>query len=204
MKRITCGFFFAVCCSVFLVAVTPAAQAQMPAAPTSGFRADFLHDWDDLANKAVRLAQAMPAEKYTWRPGPGVYSVSEIYLHLANGNFGLPRAIGIQPPAGIDLRTLMTSTTDKAKVVELLKQSFDHVREAVLKTSDADLAKPATMFGQATTVENVLYTLGTHQHEHFGLTIAYARMNGVVPPWTAERQAQHQHEPAKQPEKPKP
>jgi len=157
-------------CAV-LLGSTSSARAQTPAAtpatPTAGFRADFLRDWDDMAKKAVSLAEAMPADKYTWRPGPGVYSVSEIYLHLASGNFGIPMAAGVQPPAGIDPRTLITSTTDKSKVVEFLKQSFEHVGEAMLKTSDADLEKPAKLFGQATTVQNVYYILGTHQHEHF-------------------------------------
>ncbi len=177
---------------------TAPAPAAAPAAPKAGFRADFLEDWDDMAKKAVSLAEAMPAEKYTWRPGEGVYSVSEIYLHLAGGNFGFAQAIGFAPPAGIETRGLMKSTTEKAKVVEILKQSFEHVRQAALKTSDADLGKPAKLFGQQTTVQNVLYILGTHQHEHFGLAIAYARVNGVVPPWTAARQAQQQ-----QKEKPK-
>lgn len=174
------------------------AAPRAPAAPTSGFRADFLADWNDMAEKAVSLAQAMPAEKYTWRP-EGARSVSEIYLHIASGNYGLLRGMGIQPPAGIDPRTLEKSTTDKTKVVEILKQSFDHVRQAVQNTSDADLDKPARLFGQETTVRNVLYILGTHQHEHFGLTIAYARSNGVVPPWTAARQAQQQQQQAQKP-----
>ncbi len=82
---------------------TPAAQ---PAAPTAGFRADFLADWDDMAKKAVSLAEAMPPEKYTWRPGEGVYSVSEIYLHLAGTNFGLAQVVGFAPPAGIEPRGL--------------------------------------------------------------------------------------------------
>lgn len=173
------------------------APAAAPAAPT-GFRAEFLADWDDFAKKTISLAEAMPAEKYPWRPGEGVRSVSAIYLHIASGNFGLPQAVGIQPPAGVDPRSLEKSTTDKAKVIEILKQSFAHAREAILKTSDADLDKPVKLFGQPATVREVFYVLGTHQHEHFGLCIAYARMNGVVPPWTAERQAQQQQQ------KPKP
>ena len=68
----------------------------------------------------------------------------------------------------------------------------------VLNTPDADLDKPVKFFGQPSTVRNVLYIVGTHQHEHFGLTIAYARINGVVPPWTAARQAPQQEK-----EKPK-
>jgi uncharacterized damage-inducible protein DinB len=193
-----------VLCALVLVAIlcvaAPAgAQNAAPAAPTKGFRAEFLDDWNDMAQKAVQLAEAMPAEKYTWRPGPGVYSVSEIYLHIARGNFAQPRAAGIPAPAGIELRDLQTSTTDKEKIVALLKQSFEHVRQAILQTSDADLEKPVKLFGRDTTARDVFYVIGTHQHEHFGLCIAYARVNGVVPPWTAARQAQQQQPPAKKP-----
>lgn len=177
-------------------ASTPAASAT-PAAPTSGFRADFLADWDDMAKKAVSLAEAMPAEKYNWRP-PGARSVSEIYMHIASGNFGFMRLLGVEPPPGMDPRALEKTVTEKAKAVEVLKQSFEHVRRAVLNTPDADLDKPVKFFGQPSTVRNVLYIVGTHQHEHFGLTIAYARINSVVPPWTAARQAPQQEK-----EKPK-
>ena len=181
--------------AMFAQGTAPApAAAVAPAVPTSGFRADFLVDWDDMAQKAVSLAEAVPAEKYTWRPA-GARSVSEIFMHIASGNFGFMRMLGVQPPPGIDPRTLEKTVTEKTKAVELLKQSFEHVRQAVLKTSDADLDKSATLFGQPSTIRNVLYIVGTHQHEHFGLTIAYARMNGVVPPWTAARQAQQQQKP---------
>ncbi len=177
-------------------ASTPAAAAN-PAAPASGFRADFLADWDDMAKKAVSLAEAMPAEKFSWHP-QGARAVSEIYMHIASGNFGFMRLLGFEPPPGIDPRALEKSVTEKAKVVEVLKQSFEHVRQAVLKTSDADLDKSVKFFGQPSTIRNVLYVVGTHQHEHFGLAIAYARVNAVVPPWTAARQAQQQQEKPKQ------
>ncbi len=184
--------------SLFLMATRPAAllAQSAPAAPTSGFRADFLADWDDMAKKAVQLAEAMPREKYTWHP-EGARSVAEIYLHIASGNYFYPQALGIKPPAGIDPRTLEKSTTEKAKVVEVLKASFEHARQAILNTPDADLDKPVTLFGQKSTARNLFYILGTHQHEHFGLTIAYARFNNVVPPWTAERQARQAQQPPK-------
>lgn len=164
------------------------------AAPPAGFRAEFLADWDDFAKKVVSLAEAMPAEKFTWRPGAQVRSVSEIYMHIAGGNFTIPRAAGVQPPEGIDVRGL-DKITDKEKVVAVLRQSCEHVRMAILKTPDSDLDKSVKLYGQDTTVRGAFYVLGTHQHEHFGLAIAYARANGVVPPWTAARQAQqHDHE----------
>src|SRR5258708_15845943 len=168
------------CACLVLISLVPSissrpASAQTAAAPT-GFRAEFLADWSVFARKVVSRAEAMPAEKFTWRPGAQVRSVSEIYMHIAGGNFSIPRAAGVQPPEGIDVRGL-DKITDKEKVVAMLKQSCEHVRLAILKTPDSDLDKAVKLYGQDTTVRGAFYVLGTHQHEHFGLAIAYARAN---------------------------
>ena len=154
----------------------------------TGFRAEFLNQLDGVEKKLLDLAQTMPKEKYTWRPGEGVRSVSEAYMHVAGANFFLTRMIGVDPPA--DVGRDLEKITDKAKVLELLKQSFEHVRQAALKTPDAEMDKPVKMFGRQTTVRDVFLLLALHQHEHLGQTIAYARMNGIVPPWSAARQPQ--------------
>ncbi len=168
------------------------------AAPSAfNVRAEFLDDLKDVEDKVVSLAEAFPQEKYTWRPAEGVRSVSEVFLHLASGNFGFPTFWGAQPPAGIERKGFEKSTTDKTKVIELLKQSYDYMRQAAGKVSDADLTRAVKMFGQETTVSGVLFTVATHQHEHLGQAIAYARMSGVVPPWTAARQAKQQAPPKK-------
>ena len=177
--------FLVLVIAVSLSGLVSAAQE----APAKGFRAEFLADWDDFAKKCVSLAEAMPAEKYTWRPNADVRSVSEIYLHMVQGNYFYTQMLGAQSPAGLDLRALEKSTTDKAKIVDLLKQSFEQVRRTALATSDADLDKAVKMFNRDSTARNGFYTIGTHQHEHFGLCIAYARTCNVVPPWTAARQA---------------
>ncbi len=185
-------------------AATPAPAAATPAppaAPTSGPRAEFQRLMEDAETKLLRLAEAVPAEKYTWRPGEGVRSVSEVFLHVAAGNYGILRRAGAQPPEGLDLRGLEKSTTEKAKVVEALKASFAHVRQATSKLTDADLDKTAPWFGgRQASYREILFFLASHQHEHLGQSIAYARINGVIPPWTEERQQQQQ--PPKQPEKP--
>ena len=180
-------------------AQAPAAAAAMDA-PKSGFRADFLKQWDTLEKKFVALAEAVPQEKYTWRPTPEVRSFSEVFLHVAGANYFYLEGVGVPPPAGVDRKTYEKSTTDRAKIVEQLKQSFDLVRETVLKTSDADLEKPAKLYGQPATVRDVLFAMVTHQPEHLGQSIVYARLNGVVPPWTAERQARQQQQPPKKSE----
>jgi len=76
------------------------------------------------------------------------------------------------------------STTVKAQVIARLKQSNDRVRAAIQAMPDADLDKATKIFGQQTTYRGVVLMLETHAHEHLGQMIAYARMNGIVPPWS--------------------
>jgi uncharacterized damage-inducible protein DinB len=165
------------------LALVTALQTPVPAPPKRGFRAEFLHDLSDVQKKIEDLAAAMPADKYTWRPAPGVRSVSEVYMHIAGGNYFLASFVGMKPPA-YDESTL-ERTTDKARVLAELRKSFDHIRLAALTASDSDLDKPIKMLGTDTTVRGAFINALVHLHEHLGQSIAYARMNGVVPPWTA-------------------
>jgi uncharacterized damage-inducible protein DinB len=165
-------------------------------APATGLRAELVKQCNELEKKFVDLANAMPQGKYSWRPMEGVRSVSEVYMHVVGANYFLPSFGGIKAPEGMS-RDMEKTVTQKAKVVEMLKKSFEHLRQAILATSDADLDKPAKMFGQQTTVRDVLLTTVTHMHEHLGQSIAYARMNRVVPPWTAAEQLQQSKAPKK-------
>jgi uncharacterized damage-inducible protein DinB len=152
-------------------------------APASDFRADYLRDVDQVEKKFTSLAEAMPAEKYSWRPEEGVRAVSEVFVHVAGANVGLLHFAGIQPPAGFGRDAEKTVTT-KPKVEQMLKQSFAHLRQAA---ADADLSKPVKLFGRETTMQELLIFIGNHMHEHLGQAIAYARVNGVVPPWSAKK-----------------
>jgi uncharacterized damage-inducible protein DinB len=175
-----------------------AQEQQKPdaAAPASGLRAELVKQCIDVEKKLVDLAQAMPQEKYSWRPGEGVRSVSEVYMHVVGANYFFPSFVGVKPPEGLS-RDMEKTVTEKAKVVEMLRNSFEHLRQAILSKSDSDLDSPAKLFGQETTVRDVLLTTVTHMHEHLGQSIAYARMNGVVPPWTAAEQARQPAAPKK-------
>jgi len=149
-------------------------------APVTGFRGDFLRDLDDVQKKIIDLATTMPEDKYGWRPAPGVRSVSEVYMHIAGGNYYLASHVGIKPPYNTqDLEEI----TNKARVIDEMKRSFDQLRAAILNTTDRDLDKPIKNFGGDTTIRGGFLTALTHIHEHLGQSIAYARMNGVVPPW---------------------
>jgi len=165
----------------FLFSVLPVFGQNTPA---SGFRAEFLRQLDEVSSKLIELADAVPAEKYSWRPAEGVRSISEVYVHVASGNYFLMKFIGIDPPVDFN-RTMEKTIIEKAQVIDAMKKSFMHVRQAVLRTSDSGLEKSVELFGQNTTYRDVFFTAAMHMHEHLGQSIAYARMNGVVPPWTA-------------------
>jgi uncharacterized damage-inducible protein DinB len=152
-----------------------------PLAPKpTGFQAEFLANLDEVQEKIMELAESTPADKFAWRPAPGVRSISEIYMHVAGGNYFLATFVGVKPPA--PMPDLEKDVTKKADVVAELKRSFDHLRAAAAGAND--LEKPVKMFGNQTTHRGVLMTMLSHLHEHLGQSIAYARMNGVVPPWS--------------------
>lgn len=161
-----------------------AAEDKTP--PSYDMKPQAILDLQQLQKKFVGLAEAMPAEKFTWRPAPGVRSVSELYLHVALANYNIPTMMGVAPAAGIDKEGFEKSTTDKAKVIEQLNKSFAFAIGAVEKMTNADFAKPEKKLGPDANDGDVVYFLVVHNHEHLGQSIAYARMNGVVPPWTAE------------------
>jgi uncharacterized damage-inducible protein DinB len=179
-----------------LVSVSALAQAPAPSAappPASTYLSDYLSDVDGVAKKLVDLAGAVPAEKYAWRPAAGVRSVSEVYMHVVGANYLLPSFLGAKMPEGFD-RTMEKTVTDKAKVVEWLKKSIENAKATASGISDADLSKTVKAFGRDMTQRRVLMIIQTHMHEHLGQSIAYARSNGVTPPWS---EAAEQPAPAK-------
>ncbi len=185
-----------VCCAATKT-LARGAQEMKPAnaSAASSYRAEFLREMDNLEKKLVSLAEAMPAEKYSWRPMEGVRSVSEVYTHMAGSNFNFPQFLGIKPPAGVgDVGKI----ADKAKVVEMLKQSLAHVRQAAMNTPEAEWDKTVTYSGRNIVVREAFFRQALGMREHLGQSVAYARMNRVVPPWTAEREAQQQKKPPTQ------
>jgi uncharacterized damage-inducible protein DinB len=153
----------------------------------------------EAQQELVSLAQAMPADKYTWRPAEGVRSVAEVYLHVCAGNFGLTALAGAPPKPGFKFQGYEKSTTDKAQIIDRLIQSFAFAENGISSLSDADLSKPTGWHGYPgyPTVGDLILHIVAHAHEHLGQSIAYARMNGIVPPWTAALQQNQSSPPAR-------
>ena len=152
----------------------------------TGYRSEVLAEVIIQEDKFTRLADAIPADKYTWRPAPDVRSVAEVFLHVATANYNLYKLVGTPPPSNVDLKNLEKSTTDKAKVIATLKDSFAHARKAITDMPDANLEKSLDWFGGKNTQRGILLFVVRHAAEHLGQSITYARSVGIVPPWTED------------------
>jgi len=159
------------------------------ASPNAGPAADLLLPFGDIEQKAVALAKAIPEDKYGWRPGSGVRSIREVCLHIAYGNqLMLDISNGL---SGDDLSKRIDDQIkregaglSREQVVQAMTDSFKTVRGALESASAGSLSRDIDFFGNATTRRGVLASLDAHIAEHLGQLIAYARMNGIVPPWS--------------------
>ncbi|HEX9705288.1 MAG TPA: DinB family protein [Gemmatimonadales bacterium] len=160
-----------------LLAASGSSLALAQATP-SGVRGDLIAQLDDAGNKLAQLAQAIPQDKYSWRPAPGVRSIGEVLMHVTSANYFFAGSVGgrATPPD--------TTISDKRQVAEHVKGAFAHARSVIAGMSDADLDKPTTLMGRPYTYRSVLLLTVTHAHEHLGQMIAYARANAVTPPWS--------------------
>lgn len=182
--------FIIVYCTM-LVKAQEKQRGDMLEPPKSGFRFEFLLELDDVESKIVSLAEAIPGKKYKWRPDKGVRSISEVFMHVGDVNYLLSSAVGVKIPEGMG-RNMEKVVTEKSKVVDFLKGSFEHIRRVVIKIQDGELDKSMKLFGRETTTRGILFNAALHLHEHMGQSIAYARINKIVPPWTAAEQARQQ------------
>ncbi len=149
-----------------------------------GFRDEFLHQFDISMTKVIALAEAIPADRYAKSAVRDAMPLAHIHAHIARFNYHYPAtAMGIATPAGIDPDTL-ERVVDKPQVIALLRLSTEHVRQAVRRMPEEQLAQPTTLYGRQVPQWSVLLQLLAHMNDHMGQSIAYARAAGVVPPWS--------------------
>jgi len=182
-RRYTATF---TCCTILIPLALPLGRsAGAQVAPKSiGFKAEFLAELTVAEDHLVRLAEAIPSDKYTWRPAPGVRSISEVLLHIAGSHFNMPRILGVAPREGMVTADYDKSSTDKGAIVKTLRESLTFMRDGVGKLRDEDADKTMPWFDGTNSYRGMLYFMARHTGEHTGQLIAYARMIGVVPPWS--------------------
>lgn len=162
----------------------PDAEKVAPKGAGTGIKAEFARNLDYATDKLIQLAEAVPAEKYTWRPAEGVRSFSEVFLHAAGGNYMIPSFTGAKMPDGFDPKTFETSTTKKEEIIAQLKKSVEHAKAAMNAIPDSDLDTQVKWFLGESSKREILFFTAAHNHEHLGQLIAYSRMNGITPPWS--------------------
>jgi uncharacterized damage-inducible protein DinB len=140
-------------------------------------------EWKHVSQQLIALAEATPADKFAWRPAVGVRSTSEVYMHIVTANFYLLSVTGPKMPA--DLKEDAAKTvTSKAEVINWLKRSLDAVKDAHSAETPKDLERKVHIFDRDATVDGMYLRILVHANEHMGQLVAYARMTGVVPPWS--------------------
>jgi uncharacterized damage-inducible protein DinB len=169
----------------FLLCIFLGAQALLAQAPPEGIWQGYDGEWRHVSRQLIALAEATPAEKFAWRPAPGVRSTSEVYMHIAMANFYLLSFTGPKMPA--DMKEGMEkSVTSKAEVIDWLKRSLEAVKTAHAAVTPKDLERKVKIYGRDATIDGMYLRIIVHANEHMGQLIAYARMTGVVPPWTKQ------------------
>ncbi len=165
---------------ILLAFSIPHAQSQDSG---NNFRQQFNQHFN-YASRVLSLAKAMPADKYSWRPMEDVYTVETVFTHIARYNYYyLENSLGISAPEDVDVENI-ESITGKDEVVAILERSIKHVQEAIKQMPDSRFSESTELYGRTVNGQAVLMQLITHMSEHVGQSIAYARMNDVVPPWS--------------------
>lgn len=179
----------------FLLPAT--AEAKKKAAATSDFTSDVIANLTRAGKMLVSLAEATPADKFSWRPTDQVRKVSEVYMHVVGANDVIPVLLGAAPPKGVTIPEkpfdlsprLEAEVTAKDEVVARLRESFDYAVAALKTISPSDLDTQSQAFGFPASKRAYVLILLSHAHEHLGQSIAYARSIGVVPPWSVPKEA---------------
>jgi uncharacterized damage-inducible protein DinB len=183
-----------ICIACVLNAGALSMRAQTPdastdrTAPSYDMKAQALLDLQEVNKKCVDLAEVLPSDKLTWRPSPDTRSFAEVFLHIAGERYAFLSMMGANPPAGFKAGEFDKSTTEKSHIIEALNQSWDFTSKTINGMSNADFAKLLPKLGPQANEGDVVYLLVADAHEHLGQLVAYARQNGIVPPWTVEAQ----------------
>lgn len=152
--------------------------------PLEGLWQGYDGEWGHVSRQLVALAEAIPAEKFAWRPAPGVRSTSEVLVHIAMANFYLLSVTGPKMPVDLTSVDMEKTVTAKAEVISWLKRSLDAVKSARAGLKLANLQRRVKVSGRDANVDGMYLRIIIHANEHMGQLVAYARMNGIVPPWS--------------------
>jgi len=177
------------CVAIFIGSLQPG-QAEIR---VDAFSRSLVGSLESAGRKLMALAEAIPADEFSWKPSDEVRSISQVFMHVVGNNFQIPATLGADPPEGIDtparpydrrMQKLIweEDVREKARVIDLLEASFDYAVRSIPEISDLD--EMVSPLGFRASKRDYRLLLVNHAHEHLGQSIVYARSAGVVPPWS--------------------
>jgi len=182
----TCALFMAAALTAMPASAqqSGAAGTAQPAMAPTNLQTALANDVGTLSDKFVGLARVM-AGKYDWKPSQGVRSVSDVFNLIVMENKMLAGLLtGSAAPAGGGMGGRGNQVTDPTEMQEALRSSYAALKQALSGLSDSDMKSSVKLFGRDTSKQGAALMLLMDQHEHLGQSIAYARSNNVVPPWS--------------------
>jgi uncharacterized damage-inducible protein DinB len=159
-------------------------MSQAQTDPYEGLWQGYDGEWGHVSRQLIALAETVPAEKYAWRPAPGVRSISEVFMHVALANFYLLSVTGPKLPDDMKSADMEKTVTSKPEVISWLKRSLAAVKTAHEGIKPAELERKVKVNGRDATVDGMYLRIIVHANEHMGQLVAYARFNGITPPWS--------------------
>ena len=145
-------------------------------------------DLEQMRDKFLSLAEAFPEDTWDWTPMEGVRSVKDVMVLMVAEGHVFPAMWGADAPTGaadgFGAEMGRVAGMSKAGVIQEMERSLDYMVEAIRSMTAEDRGADASWFGTATTGAGVVTHALVDMHEHLGQSIAYARTNEIVPPWS--------------------
>lgn len=175
---------FVVCVSAIASAAIaePAQRGRGAGGPTcTTLACDVQGDWERTRNLLIGLLNAMPDDKWSFKPTPAQQTFAERALHVADIDVKLLSTLGGKtPPPAVNAKA-----ATKADVLAALQASFDYGAAVLKEFNDPQLTERiASMpfLGPSTSRVKVIYFSMEHTNDIYGQLVVYLRLNGVTPP----------------------
>ncbi|WP_046758682.1 DinB family protein [Kordia jejudonensis] len=138
----------------------------------------FLEKWENSKNYLVEMAEAMPEEKYDYKPTERQKTFKEQLLHIKGNMDWLSTTYFAKDKKDVAKQTYTT----KAEVIAAIKEAFDNSRDIIKQASAEELKEVVDFFAGPKTKLQILNLLQDHVTHHRGQLIVYLNLNDVKPP----------------------
>ena len=172
--------------AMFCLAVAAPVMAQQK--PPQTFPQHLQGQYATLKRNIMGSAEKMPAEHFSFRPSPDVRTYAELFGHTIETQYFFCSTANGAPDPAVG-KKLEQTVTDKAGVIQMVKDAFDYCDDVFTKLTNDNVLEivtagtPARQYTRANQLSMVI----VHGNEHYGNLVTYMRIKGIVPPSSAPR-----------------